>query len=103
MKKRIIVALILVAMLFSLAACAKKTTICITFADIDGFEIIQAPSGMVSLSSDENTIYLTVKNDGQYPITIKADDGNEYTIAIAYEKGTANVDAGDLSVIAGLK
>lgn len=103
MKKRIVIALVMVAMLLSLAGCARKTTVSITINNIGDFEISKVPAGFENLSTVDNTVKITVKKDGEYPITVKAEDGKEYTVVLKYEKGVAYVESEELDLIAGVE
>lgn len=103
MKKRMIAVLLVLAMILTFAGCSKKTTIVISFTEIESFEIVQIPESIENLSHNENSVSVTVKKDGEYPIVIKTEDGTEHTLNIKYEKGTAYVDAGDLECISGVK
>lgn len=103
MKKRIMTALVILAMVLSLAGCVRKTTICVTVGDIGDYDIVQIPEGFKNLSKQDYTVKMTVDKEGEYPLVIRADDGKEYTIVVGYKDGVASVDAGELNCIAGVE
>lgn len=104
MKKRMIIALVLVAMLLSLAGCARKTTVSISLPSLGDYDIVTIPEGFANLGKQDGTMKLTVKKYGEYPIVIKAEDGTEHTIQVTYDKDGVTVTAGEgLDLIAGVE
>ena len=101
MKKRIAALLLIAVMLLTLAGCAKKVSV--TIKNIGAFEVTKAPAGIVNMSSDEETIRLTINKDGEYPIVVTGEDGNEYTVLVKREKGDVDVTADGLEFVSIVK
>lgn len=95
MKKRILTALLVAAMVLSLVACGKKTLISISFGNIGDYDIVQVPKGFENLGMVDNVLKMTVKKDGEYPFVIKTTDGTEYSFVVKYEKGATTVETED--------
>lgn len=93
--KKVIAALLILAMVLSLAGCARKTAVSIEIMDVGDIELVQIPRGLEGLSAAGHTVHMIVKKDGSYPFVIRADDGREYSFVMTYEKRTTVVETSD--------
>lgn len=89
--KKIAALFLIAAMVLSLAGCATKKAVSITFPELSSLEIVEIAKGCENVSVEGATIKVDVQKDGEYPMVIKADDGEEYSLVLKFEKGGATV------------
>lgn len=104
MKKRLFALLLTTLMIFSLAGCAKKTTLQMNVQDIGKYQVIDFPKDLEGFSVVDNDIEITVKKDGVYSFTVKDENDKEYTFDVNYNNGAAEVYSRDgINVVVGAK
>ncbi len=83
--------MLILVLVLSLAGCARKSTVTVTAAGLSELKIVSMPAGAESVGYSGNSVTMTLKKDGEYPVTFKDEDGTEHTFTVQYENGIASV------------
>ena len=94
-KKRFTVIAVLLTLVLGLTGCAKKTSVKLTFEGSGTYELIEKPSNLVNFSHTDDSMTVTVKENGDYDFAVRDEDGIEYSFTLVYEDGNAEIETDD--------
>lgn len=100
--KGIVVACMALVMGCYVVGCAKSTPVTLHVNGIGSYEVVNLPEGFMNYSVENDNIHFSVKDDGDYTVVVKGEDGKEHEIKVNYQNGKLTVNGGDVSVIAGI-
>ncbi len=90
----LIVVAIVIAFLVSCTG-SRTVTASVAFENVGVYTIATTANNFVNMSRVNNTMKVTVNEDGAYPFLIKSDDGNDYNFVLTYDQGVISAKADD--------